>query len=62
MKKRAAGVSVIIPARNEAAQIAGTVQAALAAIEALDTPASAEIIVVDNHSADEDRTGAAATV
>jgi len=52
MKKRAAGVSVIIPARNEAAQIAGTVQAALAAIEALDTPASAEIIVVDNHSAD----------
>ena len=52
MTRRAADISVIVPARNEAAQIAGTVRAALAAVEALDAPACAEIIVVDNHSTD----------
>jgi glycosyltransferase involved in cell wall biosynthesis len=50
-------VSVIIPARNEAALIAQTVEAALAAVTCLETvliasTPVAEVIVVDNQSSD----------
>lgn len=55
-------ISIIIPARNEAAQIRGTLEAALAAITALgradaaasrtSPPTEAEILVVDNASTD----------
>ena len=45
-------ISVIIPARNEAAQIVGTVDAAIAAARLLSESATAEIIVVDNASTD----------
>jgi len=44
-------ISIIIPARNEEAQIAGTVKAAFNAI-AFDGEAAAEVILVDNGSTD----------
>jgi glycosyltransferase involved in cell wall biosynthesis len=45
-------ISVIIPARNEAAQILGTVHAAIVAADLMGESATAEIIVVDNASTD----------
>jgi glycosyltransferase involved in cell wall biosynthesis len=45
-------ISVIIPARNEAAQIVGTVRAAIAAADALAKSATMQILVVDNASTD----------
>jgi glycosyltransferase involved in cell wall biosynthesis len=51
-------ISIIIPARNEAAQIGATIRAAIAAVEAFD--GDAEIILVDNGSTDDTVVRAAA--